>query len=767
MKQTLIKLSFTAIAFFITHNALAKVQINDAFKDYISTGSSGNITFVGANKDKGNHVIAWDKFDVDKRETVEFYNGNYLNLIKDKKSSLIDGTVINNGGGIYFVNPHGITVSKNATISARSLGFSTAKLSDESIQKFRDKKYSSFDTPKLEITKKGMGKVTLLGEISTNNLQVDAGQIIIRDFSNIRELSNGSHVIGTDTGTSTASTIELVSSTNRIDVGGTSSDKQQYNFDFKKHWNLDEENGLISHIDEIAISNVDELNGLHKDDKAWLTNDIELELKNTIAGDAGFSGTLDGAFNSISYTFENANQTNVGLFSKLENATIKNLKIKDSTISVGSIASNNVQNIGGLSGIIKNSNLENIEITNLQISNLDAIKTSVNLGALAGEIVGIDGTTTLKNTIAYFDTTTDKTISENNYITAGSFAGKTLGNINSEGLIISQSAHNKAISDNKANLKVALNVEESDFSGNNDYVVAKDKNGTLSYTHKGFLKPYFLDSSLDVDKVYDGQKVEIKDDFLKGEIDLSDVINIENKDIKNAGSYEVELSSDYGFYFVREDDVNNPNGTIHVNIAKRDLGEIEIGSDKNNYTVGSKPNFSIKNEDSLNFADGESASDLNLTFTVEGNEDFSKSGEFTVKVSANNENYSYTTKEYKIKFNEKHVMPDGDVDPDFGVNPDQEIDPDFSVDPDDNVDVGPIDPDFSVDPEDNNTIDKNKVKKIMKKIGYLRGCRYCDENLASVLNYIAKYTYDVNELDLILDERAKAHNHEQLNNVKF
>lgn len=95
-------------------------------------------------------------------------------------------------------------------------------------------------------------------------------------------------------------------------------------------------------------------------------------------------------------------------------------------------------------------------------------------------------------------------------------------------------------------------------------------------------------------------------------------------------------------------------------------------------------------------------------------------------------------------------MPDGDVDPDFGVDPDQEIDPDFSV-----------------DPEDNNTIDKNKVKKIMKKIGYLRGCRYCDENLASVLNYIAKYTYDVNELDLILDERAKAHNHEQLNNVKF
>ena len=91
--------------------------------------------------------------------------------------------------------------------AGHKLTLSTAKVLDHEIENF--KRSGEFIS-----SNKGMGRVTISGKTYVNNIDINAGQIIIR---NIEDLSstNRNPLTNQD-----ATHIKLTSSTNRIDIGG-------------------------------------------------------------------------------------------------------------------------------------------------------------------------------------------------------------------------------------------------------------------------------------------------------------------------------------------------------------------------------------------------------------------------------------------------------------------------------------------------------------------------------------------------------------------
>jgi hypothetical protein len=102
-----------------------------------------------------------------------------------------------------------------------------------------------------------------------------------------------------------------------------------------------------------------------------------------------FKGTFDGKGHTISNLFINlAEGTNLGFFRIVEDATIKNLKIKVQAV-VGH------SKIGGLAGTIKNSTILNCEVVDEFVSRIYGIEGSVGY---VGGIVGVAEKSTIKDT---------------------------------------------------------------------------------------------------------------------------------------------------------------------------------------------------------------------------------------------------------------------------------------------------------------------------------------------------------------------------------
>ena len=127
------------------------------------------------------NVISWEDFSVGSENRVIFDNHQYLNLVHGSKASVIDGYIGFSGTGnsaFYLVNPNGITLGRNSEIHAAKVVLSTSKISEKSVNDF-------IDSGELNLANKGMGKIRLIGKISTGNLKVDGSQVIIRDIEDI------------------------------------------------------------------------------------------------------------------------------------------------------------------------------------------------------------------------------------------------------------------------------------------------------------------------------------------------------------------------------------------------------------------------------------------------------------------------------------------------------------------------------------------------------------------------------------------------------
>ena len=616
-----------------------------------------------------NNVIKWNGFDIGKDGNVNFDKNNYLNLVKSSKSTLIEGN-LSGGGKVFIVNPNGVTLASGSNVAVPTFGVSTAKFNDKMIENFTQNGV-------IEITGKGMGKVTALSTIKTNNLIIDGGQIIIKaaeDIKNFAGKQRLQHLVN-------GNEIKLKSSTKRIDIGAKAK------LNLEKDFNLSKEEGLIDHSGEIAISTADEFKKIFEDLNGdyWLTNNIKLEnLEYPISAANQFEGNLDGAFNKLSYNISyNYDQNlfqypNLGLFAELDNATVKNLKISDSSIHV---SGNNIsKNIGALAGIINNSTLENISVENFKVSfeNPSYLNNTINVGALAGSA---EGSNKFTNIISSFAKDTELLLNKEN-LYLGSVLGSASGSIDTYGLVSGNSYNSDlkiaAIGKNNSDTSIASTISEGiknteEKSTDKDimldaFVINKDKS---SAELSGFLTPYFVE---DYVIEYDGKNHTYQDLASAPGFNAGDYIEANHSNIKNVGSYDIDLSADTDkFYFISDNGQKSFAATAKVTVTPKDLGEIVISD----ITLGQGADFNfspgeiISNLDKLPLCEGDSIDDLNLV----------------VKITKSSEkpNFYYITLESKegSSSNYTYTIKGGTLSTDFPItdpiDPDMNIDPDFSV----------------------------------------------------------------------------------------
>ena len=615
-----------------------------------------------------NNVIKWNGFDIGKGGTVNFDKNNYLNLVKGSKSTLIEGNIIGKGK-VFIVNPNGVTLAANSHVSAPTFGVSTAKFNDKMIEDFTQQGV-------IELTGRGMGKVTALSTINTNNLIIDGGQIIIKAAENIKNYAGNQRLQHLVNGNE----IKLKSSTKRIDIGA----KSQLNL--AKDFNLTQEDGLVDHSGQIAISTADEFNLIANNLRGdyWLTNDIDLgNINNTKSFANAFEGNLDGAYNNLSYALTQNNSekfNNIGLFASLDNATVKNLKISDSSIYV---SGNNIsKNIGALAGIINNSTIENIIIENFKVSfeNPSYLNDTINVGALAGSI---EGNNKLSNIISSFTKDTEILLSKEN-LYLGSVFGKASGSIETYGLV-SGNSHNSdlkisAIGKNNSTISIASTIKEGiknaeENSTNNDlmnnaFVINQDK---TTAELSGFLIPYFAE---DYVIEYDGKNHTYQDLASAPWFTADDYITTNHPYIKNVGSYDIDLSANRDkFYFVSGKGQKSFSSTAKVTVTPKNLGEIVIGDItlEQGADLNLLPNEIISNLNKLPFCDGDSIDDLNLV--VKLNKSSEKPNFYYITLEpkeGSSSNYTYTIKSGTLTTDfpiTEPSEPDMDIDPDFSVTP--------------------------------------------------------------------------------------------------
>ena len=554
----------------------------------------GSRLTITSDKNKNNALLLWNSFNVNSNKTVEFaIDGvqantkpvSFLNVVTGPGRSNIDGSIldVNNHNGkvnFYLINPNGINVSKSAVfINMNQVYLGTQKVSQKLLDQFKNGAAPAIEMAALP-NNKGMGKVSLIGTVKADNLKINGSQIVIADASNIVTADR-------------QGSVELHSSTNRIDVGGAKQDKAS----FEKRSGLNgvsgkqvkasgaHDNGqYVEHFDQKAIysiplldnpydsNNFDEIaNDLNG--KYWLADDLVVEANDRLVGDKAFKGEIDGAFHTIKFTGElskNGQSADYGVFGKLDGAHIANLKVMSEKLVVKDDLKGSKINLGAVAGTIKDSTLHNVEVVDFNYSFAQGLVSADSaLGALAGKS---EGKNTFSNVLSYYDVATQDMLGQKaalgqlQYI--GSLVGNNEGTINTNLLVsgISQaksqyklnaiamgnkqdvssdinSAYDKAL---QALMAQGKSKQQAEAELNSTYAFSLLEQGGKSTVvfgaNKGFLKPFFIE---DFNFTYDG-KIHNYEDLVNNE-----GFKLENLLSKNNTlNYAQKDAGNYGFNFV-------------------------------------------------------------------------------------------------------------------------------------------------------------------------------------------------------------------------
>lgn len=536
------KLNLLALATFVCIHPLYAATLPAGFSN-IHGDASINIynddnlmSIISTNK---NNVISWKDFSIGAGGKVVFDSNNYLNIVKGPNISKIAGT-LSAAGNIIIVNPNGITLEKGGSFHVNNLTLSTAKILDDEIEDYKR-------TGSLIINNKGMGRVILAGKSFVENIEISGSQIIIRDLEEITDY-NQTPLTNKD-----ANHIKLTSSTNRIDIGGAESISfDDYNFT----------GSVYDHRGQTAISTAEEFLNINSDlnGSYFLTNDLELNLTEALGGEFGFSGSLDGAFNQITYTLDYkqnaASELNLGLFNQLYEANIQNLLLKNCQINLNTDA--NEANLGALAGKIYGGKLKNIEVQNFAITPIDTDISAYNLGALTGKLSAKgDSLATLDNIISSFNQNNE--ILLENTAAAGSVIGLAEDDFIKKNTILGLSSNNLAAI-GKNNGKTFIGSDASLQS----YLLKTD-NG---YSLKAFYNPFYVENfefDYDKDKSYHYSDLTNTIGF-----DINELIDITpDNEVSESGIYNYSLQNkadkERNFYFVADSDTAAGNAVIKIN----------------------------------------------------------------------------------------------------------------------------------------------------------------------------------------------------------
>lgn len=435
-----------------------------------------------SSKDQYN-VIAWDDFSVSADAAVCLDNKAYLNIVQSDKASVIDGYIAGvPDSRFYLFNPNGITVGKTAFIDASEVTLSTSALDQKSIDNF-------IDCGSLEFSKNGMGKIKLLGSVSSDNVTIDGSQVIIADIDRITPRGFEGNSVSDNM------SVNITSSVKRIDIGG------RKDIDFKEKYSLSADDGLVDHTGKKVIYNSEDFLKIKNNPSSdyFIADDINLnDLSAPVTESVAFTGSIDGAFNQLTFNMKTSGSQyqNIGLFSALKNAKISNLKINNASITVDSPASSG--KIGALAGTISGAVINNVEINGFDVKLSNVRGNTVYIGAVAGNA---GNSNTVSNLIGSFSEKTNERIQNFKSYKAGTLFGKQSGFVEQNGLLIIDDMRNQAqlsyagVNDSGTELNITHSSKLllSDNLYTSGFI---DDNGHLS--NKDFYCPFFIPKDIEI-----------------------------------------------------------------------------------------------------------------------------------------------------------------------------------------------------------------------------------------------------------------------------
>ncbi|WP_139493274.1 filamentous hemagglutinin N-terminal domain-containing protein, partial [Campylobacter armoricus] len=417
--------------------------------------TSGNIITNGNNMhingNGTNSVIQWGGgFSIGKGESVNFNgnNKNYLNIAHGTSKSTIDGLLNANGNNVFLINPNGVIITKNGTINANRFVASTSSMDNAAMQRFAN--MSNFNdglsfSPVFKPSK--AGNVVNMGNINADSLLFQGNKILLDADTNWDKENNEIKL-----NQITAGSIDLKGNEIYVDISTINSKNlttdaknkgiaylsatgyycnptKKYNdIVFTTKGNMDKTyNQYISIGSDIDwwhfAKGWNENKAGFRDTASEyrLTNDIDFK-GNKGQGEAGkdwqnyanycidglgctsmivgFSNAFTKTFDGQGYTLKNINIDTtslsdkpkyVGIFGKIENATIKNINVD---YMGGGIKANGFA--GGFAGEARGT------FTNISLNNIGNVSSSGNdsdnyAGGFAGEARGTFTNISLNN----------------------------------------------------------------------------------------------------------------------------------------------------------------------------------------------------------------------------------------------------------------------------------------------------------------------------------------------------------------------------------
>ena len=615
-------------------HALSKADLLECSPDVTASfDTEVNPVHLIEGKDaNGKYLLKWQDFNLAAGESLKFGAGSYLNLVKGPNRSLINGQISGLKANVFILNPNGITLGRDSAIQVESLGLSTVKPTAKMIEDFNQSgtlKLSSAYNPTGEL--RGMGEIKLLGALKSHNLFVDGSQIVIRDYSMLRN-KNGALLKHEHVG-SAVNTLNLASSTGRIDVGGPAPGTgEDPDFDPESAYGVSAADGLTDQRGKTGVGTKEELLDISADPDGdyWLYDDIEGVSLDAPLGT--FTGTLDGAWHRVGYSLE-SDAEHLGLFSTVENAKIAHLMLKDV-----SIATEKGTRAGALAGVIRNSALENVEVKGFKLTCGGEQPETLLAGGLGGELDGggldsvitrgvtadgadmgaLSGTVTKAPEVHGLSTATDGALS----LTADGSELKGFGSSLEEGLFLA--------------------TERGEESSR--HILTRD-----NATHRLFLTPCFVE---DFETDYDGRAHSYREAVNNDYFDLENHVTLKPEytgDIRNAGVYHHTLGSPDGERYFVKDGVFSAEGDGLYTVNKVHLGTLilsDLTSDAPRIEVPLTEE-NVTNASELNFVSGENPDTLNLTAVYTRNPD----GTYSATV---NDAVNYT---FDIEYGTVHEPP--------------------------------------------------------------------------------------------------------------
>ena len=687
-KLSLAAMMFCGAAWGYSNAALAAgamPDINKAYNASISQQANGLGTVMTVSTNKNNALLIWNSFNVGAGNAVHFKPtpgkvASFLNVVKGPGASHIDGHIVDDshGSNLYLINPNGISVGRTGSIeNFKSVYLGTSKPSQELMNRFKDGNGLPLP-PEIMPQGRGMGKITLMRSIESNDIRINGGHIIIGAAHEVFDAAEDK------------TKIQLNSSIDRIDIGGNLDAKLKTNQGMT-YRDLLEKNGLkaakdsdinvngshkrgsfIDHSKQVGIYGVDQLVNIKHDMSGdyWLVGDIELKDHAPIGKDTNeaFKGTLDGAFNSISYSGTIDDSGNYGLFAATDGATVKNLKLQEAKFTLDAAAKGKDVNVGAIAGTMHNTKLENVEVNKFEIKDgrrAVSLGAQSNLGGVAGKL---DGNTKLKNVMVSLEQKSASKLTNDlkagKIASAGVLAGSVAGNVAKEGIVVALKpkdgvASLDAVSKNDAQVNIATTYSDSaaEALANgmsqdelNSIFVSSGTQGKDEYALgiKGFLKPFYVE---DFNFTYDGKVHDYRDLVNNEGFDIDNLLtktDIRDYAQKDAGYYDFavvtrkenqELGHDFYFSYKYADEtwdkgaggsgaihdrnqrVDSLGGTLTVNINKKqvqvDVADQVIAHDH-------KPNLSLGKDTITNLDDllahglvtGDKLDDLGISLEI-------------------------------------------------------------------------------------------------------------------------------------------------------